>query len=92
MWISSDELYRAKENGINYLNLYNRIHNLDWTVEKAITEPIQNKPSLYSQYKGLCLEHGIRRDAFIQRVKKGMKPEEAATKPVIRSNRSKGVL
>lgn len=88
MWLTNDDIYQAKENGINWLNLYNRVHNLGWPIEEATTKPIQKQESLYRQYKETCQEHGIRRDTFNQRVKKGMKPEEAATKPVIHSNRS----
>lgn len=35
--------------------------------------------SLYKQYKSLCRLHGVSRDNFRNRLKKGWSPEKAAT-------------
>lgn len=41
--------------------------------------------SLYQQYKSLCREHGVSRDNFRNRVKKGWSPIKAAITPVKRN-------
>ena len=41
--------------------------------------------SLYQQYKSLCQSHGVSKDNFRNRVRKGWSPIKAATTPVKRN-------
>ncbi|MGH1306628.1 hypothetical protein ACQVWM_05195 [Bacillus pretiosus] len=45
------------------------------------------KPKRYEAYLELARKNGIKDVTFYQRVKRGMKPYEAATKPVVSRNK-----
>lgn len=83
-FISDADREAAEKNGIDYKNLYNRVHACGWPLERAITEPIKPKPgSLYQDYKHLAEPNGITAQTFYKRIKRGMTPEKAATTPKI---------
>lgn len=41
--LTQAELLIAYNNGIRYHNLHNRLNNLKWDKERAITQPVINK-------------------------------------------------
>jgi hypothetical protein len=82
-YLTQEDYVKAKANGISYENAYARFYNYGWSVEDTINKPL-HRPSLWSQYKELADEHGIKQGTFYDRVAKGIKPEEAATLPNLR--------
>jgi hypothetical protein len=82
-YLTKEEIKRAKENGISYDNLYNRVYNLGWELEKAVTTPLQKGGGLWPKWKHIATEHDIKGTTFLNRIRfQGMTPEEAATKPI----------
>ena len=65
--------------GIPYDCTHNRIYNLGWSVEKAITTPSQRETSLAKK----CREHGIKYDTVLARMYRyGWDEEKALTTPL----------
>ena len=77
----------AAKNGISAQALYNRRENLKWPIEKCITWPVQNKVN-WNEWRDIAEKSGISYAGFWKRVKKGMTPEQAATMPNKRKNKS----
>lgn len=73
----------ASKNGISYMNAYNRFYVYGWTKHDAITKPLK-KPNLWPKYGPICKENGVSETSFYHRIKHGMSPEEAATKPKLK--------
>ncbi|MBJ8054906.1 hypothetical protein JDS87_23885 [Bacillus cereus] len=71
----------AAKNGINKMNVYQRVHVYGWEIERAITVPIKNHKNR-SRGKMLTTaeQNGISKTTYYQRIKTGMDPYEAATK------------
>jgi hypothetical protein len=83
-FLTYEDIDIAKANGIDYLNAYNRVHKLNWPVEKAITTPLKRKEDqLWPKYRELAAKHDIKHWCFFQRLKRGMSPEQAATMPKV---------
>ena len=72
----------GEENGINRKNVRQRYVNYGWTIERATSEPIETSASEWSKWKDIAKQNGIYNELFNIRVKKGLTPEQAATKPV----------
>lgn len=70
----------AAKNGISAQAVYNRRKNLKWDIEKCITWPVQNKVN-WNEWREIAEKTGISYAGFWKRIKKGMEPMEAATKP-----------
>lgn len=79
----TDEDYRiAEENGISRRRAYLRYYG-GWSIHRSITEPVgSSRRSKYHDYKEICEKHGVSYQMFIGRIRKGMKPEEAAISKV----------
>ena len=75
-----EDYERAAKNGIKRHTLENRVYTLLWEHERAVTEPVDKriKECKWNQYKAISV---VSRSSFDRRVKKGMDPELAATKP-----------
>jgi hypothetical protein len=80
-YLTDDDYKIAAKNGINYNIVYSRFYEYKWSKEDAITKPL-HKPNLWPTYRDLAYEHGVGQDTFYIRVRSGMTPEEAATKPL----------
>jgi len=81
-YLTDQDYEIAEQNGISKSAAYQRFYNYEWSKERAITEKINAKESsLYSQYKEKCRQNNVSGDLFRKRLKKGMSPEEAASKP-----------
>lgn len=82
-YFTEEDYEVAAANGISREQAYNRRY-LGWSKQDAITKPlVPKRRALYWKYEELCKKHGISRKTFDARVKKGMKPELAATKNII---------
>lgn len=81
----TDEHYTiAKQNGIKELTVHNRVNNLGWSVERAITEkPMQRKSTRWKEFKDISLSNGIGYNTYVTRVHRGMSCELASTLPLI---------
>lgn len=80
---TKEEIARAKKNGVNYLNLYNRVNNLFWEKEDAITTaPIKPNTS-WMENKEKAEANGVSRYKFTRAIKEGLSVEEAI-KPIHR--------
>jgi hypothetical protein len=82
-FLSEEHIATAKANGINYKNLFNRVYELDWEIDRAITEPVKKHSGLWQEYKEIAKSHGISGTLFHARVKRGLDPKEAATLPLM---------
>jgi hypothetical protein len=91
--ISNKAYHIAKENGISRKNVRQRYWDYGWDIEKAITKPIEKNPSEWLKWKEIATTTGVCNPLFLQRIRHGMTPEQAATTPVNRykkHNRVKG--
>lgn len=74
---SKDEITRAAANDVNYLNLYNRVNNLGWKKEAAITTPITKRNMTWADNKGEAEANGVSRYMFNRALKEGYSVEQA---------------
>jgi uncharacterized protein YjcR len=80
--ITPQHIELAKKNGISKLTVRSRVYRDGWTVDEAITTPVQEKKSAqYYRYKDIALSNGIHPEAFKSRVRIGWTFEKAATVP-----------
>lgn len=82
---SRDDITRAAANGVNYLNLYNRVNNLFWNKEAAITEPVTKRNQTWAENRDEAEANGVSRYMFNRALKEGYTVEEAVT-PIQRKN------
>lgn len=97
------EWAKILNNGLSKIEIYSRIVNLGWDVEKALFTPlsINNKPDIYRWDAMLthngrtqtiaewCEETGLEKDNYRSRIKIGWSEEEAATTPIFSRGRRK---
>lgn len=90
----TDEHYRiAEQNGISKRNAYQRWYYYSYDINRAITEPIKKYSLVWPEWKEECKRNGISNELFNIRLRNGLSPELAATKPVARrKERSNGKL
>jgi hypothetical protein len=79
-WLTKEERETAKRNGISRSTLRRRVYELDWEIERAITDPVK-KGAIIDGYREQCEENGISQTLFINRVRGGMSKGKASTKP-----------
>lgn len=81
--IPADMVELAKKNKLPRAIVYNRVEEFGWSIEKAVTTPIQKKVRL--NYTKADLEeaaiNGIVRSTFIARVKRKWDLQRAKTQP-----------
>ncbi|MEW9166609.1 hypothetical protein [Bacillus pacificus] len=74
----------AARNGISKANVNQRVYGYHWSVERAITEPLQNKKGKENNRHLVCIaeKNGISASTYYRRIREeGMTEIEAATKP-----------
>ncbi|MBY0597718.1 hypothetical protein [Bacillus bingmayongensis] len=77
----------ARRNGIPKKRAWQRVNQLYWDKERAITEPVGKskykggKAKKYGDWPSIAQSNGIHKDTFYYRIKKGMSYQMAATKP-----------
>ncbi|TBX83937.1 hypothetical protein E0M29_27970 [Bacillus cereus] len=83
--ITDEDYEKAASKGITKYRVYQRVHVYGWTIERAITEAVRkrNVNRRYGHGKMLAIaqHNGISPSTYYRRVKNGMDPKEAATKP-----------
>lgn len=84
--ITLKEIEQANENGIDYRNIYNRVHNLDWTIDEAISKKVRakknNNKSIFSEeILQKMKEIGISKQGLYNRLNRGMTIDEALEVP-----------
>jgi hypothetical protein len=79
--LTKEEREIAKRNGIPRSTWYNRIYNRDWDIERAITEKPTKRYKI-DGYREACKENGISHTLFLNRLKAGLPPEIASTRPL----------
>lgn len=81
--ITLKEFEIAKKNGISRNNVRNRVENLFWDIERAITEPVNprgRKTNLYCDHiRKLAKENKISTSTMYSRIQSGLSPYQAAT-------------
>ena len=72
----------AARNGISRTNVNQRVFGYQWSIERAITVPLQNKKGKENNRTLLFLaeQNGISASTFYRRIRSGMSEIEAATK------------
>ncbi|MDA1920692.1 hypothetical protein [Bacillus cereus group sp. BcHK140] len=82
--VPTDEDYKiAARNGISKANVNQRVYGYHWSIERAITEPLQNKKGKESNRSLVCIaeQNGISASTYYRRIREeGMTEIEAATK------------
>jgi hypothetical protein len=80
--ITYEDYEKAAKNGINKSNVYQRVVEYGWNLERAITVPVRRrKGEINAGMITIAERNGISKPTFFKRVKSGMDPYEAATKP-----------
>ncbi|PER25404.1 hypothetical protein [Bacillus cereus] len=82
--VPTDKDYEvAARNGISKPNVNQRVNSYDWSIERAITEPIQKKRGKENNRPLLVIaeKNGISASTYYRRKREGMTEIEAATKP-----------
>ncbi|MEK4711094.1 hypothetical protein [Bacillus sp. FSL R10-2780] len=80
--ITDEEYETAEKNGISRANVFQRINERGWDVERAITVPVRKQKSVVNnQVLLLAKRNGISHTTLYGRIKAGMDPYEAVTKP-----------
>ena len=80
--ITDEDYEKAAKNGISKSNVYQRVNEYGWELERAITVPIRKrKGGINAGVITLAERNGISKPTLFKRIKNGMDPYEAATKP-----------
>jgi hypothetical protein len=83
IYITPEEYAIGESNGISERRVYARVNYDNWSIERAITEPLKkNKYKiLFDEWKPVCDKNGVSYETFRKRMaKKNMTPEKAAAK------------
>lgn len=85
MEVLTEQDYRiADENGIERLLVYRRVNECGWSVERAITEDVNEKhrpTGAWDRWKEIAEENGVSHQLFRTRLSRGKTEEEAAFEP-----------
>lgn len=86
-YIEEKDFIKAEENGIDRVNVQNRVYGNGWAVDKAITTPLRkrkNGESIYTKEVLRNLEkYGLSKEVFYARRRKGWTIKEASTTPLL---------
>lgn len=82
-YITPEEFTIAAQNGINEVTFYNRIRQLGWNKEKAMTTPPRKRSFHSTRWVKLAEKNGICISTYKYRINQlGWDPERAATQPL----------
>ncbi|MDT8718301.1 hypothetical protein IAI10_16660 [Clostridium sp. 19966] len=92
--LDSDWIKLANQNGICYSTFKYRANELGWDLERAATQPLQDRSKQAQKlkeknrkypkkFKELALKNGISERTFHRRLKLGLSIEIAATRPIM---------
>ncbi|MDP4158401.1 MAG: hypothetical protein Q8911_01375 [Bacillota bacterium] len=80
-YITPEQYEIAAKNGIRANTLNTRVRSYGWSIERAISQPIQ-KHYVWGELLKVANKNGIGYKTFYTRIKRGMTPQEAASIPV----------
>ena len=80
-YITPEHYKTAEENGIPAHAVYRRVNEENWSIQRAITQPLAKRTkSQWSQWKEIATRNGVGYQTFVQRVNtQKWTPEKAAT-------------
>ncbi|AEW47098.1 hypothetical protein BCP78_0091 [Bacillus phage BCP78] len=81
-YLTPEDFDIAEKNGIHRELAHNRFYHQGFSKEKAITKPVRNTDTGWSEWKEVALSNGICWDTFNTRLNFGYTPERAATEKV----------
>ncbi|NWL89994.1 hypothetical protein DMN77_20805 [Paenibacillus sp. 79R4] len=83
-YITPEEYAEAAKHGIQPRTLDRRVREQGWNKEQAMTTPPRKqKPrGYYEPWAAVAEKNGVKYGAFMSRIRSGMSPETAATKPL----------
>lgn len=82
-YITPEEFTLAEKNGISQVTFYNRIRQLGWTKEKAMTTPPRKRSFHSNKWVQIAEKNGICISTYKYRINHlGWEPERAATNPL----------
>lgn len=90
----------AKLYGMKYATLYMRVADQHWTLEQALSTPAATynrhdiKVTIDGETKPIsrwAMQYGIARATVYSRIKRGMEPIDALTKPVVYTSEVRGL-
>lgn len=80
-YITPDDWEIAKNNGLNYNQVWLRVYRHGWKIERAVTQPIK-KSRCHKKWIPIALANGIKKQVYYNRVSAlGFTQEAAATTP-----------
>lgn len=83
-YIQDADYETAKANGISATQVYQRVNTYNWTIERAITQPVRKLRKFESEYLETAIKNGISWKMFYSRVQNlGWDELKAATTPPI---------
>jgi hypothetical protein len=82
IYITDEQYLIANRNGISKKNVYQRVNEYGWSVEKAITQTLHNTKNKKTDRTLMLLAelNGVNYGTYKKRIKDGMDPHEAAVK------------
>ncbi|WP_274362718.1 hypothetical protein [Paenibacillus thermotolerans] len=82
-YITPEEFEQAAKNGISQVIFYNRVRQLGWSKDKAMTTPPRKRASHNNRWVKIAERNGICYRTYTYRVNRlGWEPERAATQPL----------
>lgn len=82
-YITPDEFAEAARNGISEVTFYNRVRQLGWSKEKAMTTPPKKRTYHNAKWVNIAEKNGICISTYKYRINQlGWDPERAATQPL----------
>lgn len=86
--ITYKDYEKAEENGISKGTVDNRVYQLAWDIDTAITKPIRTKENVIAPYLSIAEENGVKENTVRRRIERGWSIEEAVNTPTY-SNKEK---
>ena len=90
-YITPDEIAQAAKNGISEVTFYNRVRQLGWDKERAMTTPPRKRSFHNNKWVQIAKDNGVCYSTYRYRINSlGWTPERAATQPLQeKSNQAK---
>ncbi|MFS0784766.1 hypothetical protein [Bacillus sp. 1P06AnD] len=87
-YLTSEHYAMAELNGISRKILESRVYHQDWSIERALTQPVQQKrqpgQQNWKKWKHIAEKFGICNSTFNDRIRRGWDEREAASHPIIK--------
>lgn len=80
-YLTPEHFEIAEKNGISRDRLQQRVYQQNWSIERAIAQPMIKPKNIWKDWQELAEAHGVCMNTFYYRVRAGREPREAATAP-----------